>query len=145
MRVHCIYFGTLFKFDFGAKIYIISLPCCVSYSCSDQVVPSFYPLHQIPQIFYNLQTSVQAVLLGTVVETDWLTQGIPSKSKIESWPLPLPSGDRPDSDPVVPCLTGDGKYLYVHGAFGLMKVGTGYKNTIRVSYLGAVLLRFWLL
>lgn len=90
----------------------------------------FLPL-QIPQIFYQLQTSVQAVLLGTVVEANWTTQGVPSKSQIESWPLPLPVDS--ESGPVVPCLTGDGQYLYVHGTFGLMKVGTGHRNTVRVS------------
>lgn len=90
-------------------------------------------IFQIPQIFYNLQSSVQAVLLGAVVEANWTTQGVPSKSRIESWPLPLPPTiSEGMAGSSVPSLAGDGQYLYIHGAFGLIKVGTGYKNTIKV-------------
>ena len=91
---------------------------------------------QIPQIFYQLQSSVQAVLIGAVVEMDWNAQGIPSKSQLESWPLSLPASSSESSSSSsstsVPCLTGDGHYLYLHGHFGLLKVGTGYGRTIKV-------------
>lgn len=73
---------------------------------------------------------MQAVLLGAVVEADWITQGVPSKSRIETWSLPLPDGSEAGTG--VSSLAGDGRYLYAHGTFGLMKVGTGYSNTKRV-------------
>ena len=86
---------------------------------------------QIPQIFYALQTSVQAVLLGAVVDTDWTTQGVSSKSRIETWPLGLPENSQvPDGKNA--SLAGDGRYLYLHGSFGLIKIGTGYGNTKKV-------------
>ena len=89
---------------------------------------------QIPHIFFELQTSVQAVLLGAVMETDWSSQGVPAKSLIEQWSISLPN-----DSPVPPAkageaaIAGDGQYLYVHGPFGLLKVGSGYGNTKKVG------------
>lgn len=94
------------------------------------------PSFQIPQIFHSLQGSVQAVLLGGVVESDWTNQGVPARSMIESWPLQLNSDPKNTSNDgsVRPCITGDGRYLYLHGSCGLLKIGTGYGNTERVRY-----------
>ncbi len=92
------------------------LPACV------------YP--QIPEIFYMLQSSVQAVLLGAVVETNWNRQGVLSKSLVEQWPLTVVSGEGGAN--VASSMASDGQYLYLHGSFGLMKIGSGYGNTTKV-------------
>ncbi len=86
---------------------------------------------QIPQIFYKLQTSVQAVLLGSVLDTEWFSHGVPSDSLAESWPLPLPDGCAV-TDNAAHSVACDGKFLYFHGPFGLLKVGSGYANTKKV-------------
>ena len=88
-------------------------------------------LLQIPQIFYDLQTSVQAVLIGAIVETDWSSQGVPAKSLVEQWPISLPDGSSVSPEGGA-AIASDGQYLYVHGPFGLLKVGTGYSNTKKV-------------
>lgn len=78
---------------------------------------------------------MQAVLIGAVVEADWIVQGVPSKSLVESWPLSYSeSGAKSSSHNAMGSLTGDGRYLYVHGSFGLVKVGTGYGRTIKVRH-----------
>ena len=87
---------------------------------------------QIPQIVYSLQNSVQAVLLGGVVESNWANQGVPSKSLMETWSL---SSDIPSvggSGCVQPSIAGDGSHLYLQGSCGLLKIGSGYGNTERV-------------
>lgn len=79
---------------------------------------------------------MQAVLLGAVLETDWTLQGVPANSKVETWTLslPSPSGSKSTSDKRGVSLTGDGHFLYLHGYFGLLKLGTGFGNTVKVSY-----------
>ena len=72
------------------------------------------------------------MLLGEVVEVDWTTQGVPSKSCMETWPLSLEAEGVEKTSTVTPSLTGDSQYLYTHGSFGLVKLGTGYGNTIKV-------------
>ena len=90
---------------------------------------------QIPQIFYSLQDSVKAVLLGSVAVADWFEKGVPAKSFVEQWTLSLPTdGGRKEEGggrggAAVAC---DGRFLYVHGSFGLAKVGSGYGNTQKV-------------
>ena len=71
------------------------------------------------------------MLIGAVVEADWI---VPSKSLIESWPLSFSKSAKSLSHNGVASLAGDGYYLYVHGSFGLMKVGTGYGRTIKVRH-----------
>ena len=128
----------------GSSIWHYSLdlsPHLVVFEESDTVNIFFCQLSlnylQIPQIFFELQTSVQAVLLGAVMETDWSTQGVPVKSLAEEWSISLPDGlptttpsDKEDSE--VAAIAGDGQYLYVHGPFGLLKVGSGYGDTKKV-------------
>ena len=80
---------------------------------------------QIPQIFYSLQDSVKAVLLGSVVVTDWFEKGVPANSLVEEWKL----GGVEGGGAAVAC---DGRFLYLHGSFGLAKVGNGYGNTQKV-------------
>ena len=88
---------------------------------------------QIPQIFYTLQSSVQAVLLGEVVETNWNSQGVPAKSRVEVWPLDHPvSREEGEGRKGSTALASDGQFLYFHGPFGLLKAGSGYGNTKRV-------------
>ncbi len=81
---------------------------------------------------------MQAVLLGAVVEINWNVQGVLSKSLVERWPLDVASGE---TKAAPSALASDGQYLYLHGSFGLVKVGSGYGNTKKVS---ASLCRVWL-
>ena len=80
---------------------------------------------------------MQAVLLGEVVETNWNCQGVPAKSIVELWPLNHPTGGeggegRGEEGTRAAALASDGQYLYLHGSFGLLKVGSGYGNTKKV-------------
>lgn len=90
---------------------------------------------QIPQIFYSLQDSVKAVLLGSVVEANWYETGVPSKSLVEEWHLniPLQEGKEGEGGGGGMAVASDGHFLYVHGPFGLAKVGSGYGNTQKVN------------
>ena len=74
-----------------------------------------------------LQMSVQAVLLRGVCEVDWLLKGVPSKSLVDTW-LPLAA----DQSGPAQSITSDGRFLYLHGSFGLQKVGSGFGNTVKV-------------
>ena len=80
---------------------------------------------------------MKAVLLGCVAVADWFEKGVPAKSFVEEWTLNLPSeGGRKEEGEgrggaAVAC---DGRFLYVHGSFGLAKVGSGYGNTQKVSF-----------
>ena len=68
------------------------------------------------------------------METDWSSQGVPAKSLVEQWSISLPDGSAvsPDKADEVAAIASDGQYLYVHGPFGLLKVGSGYSNTKKV-------------
>ncbi len=88
---------------------------------------------QIPKIIYSLQNSVQAVLLGGVVDSNWTNQGVPSKSLMETWSLSSEVAVLTASGSIQPSITGDGSCLYLHGSFGLLKIGSGYGNKERVG------------
>ena len=77
---------------------------------------------------HSLQTSVQAVLLGGIYDVDWLLKGVPSKSLVDTWP-PLTT----DKAGPARSIASDGRFLYLHGPFGLQKVGSGFGNTVKVS------------
>jgi E3 ubiquitin-protein ligase MYCBP2 len=68
------------------------------------------------------------------METDWSSQGVPVKSLVEQWSISLPtdSGTPPTTEANKAAIASDGQYLYVHGPFGLLKVGSGYSNTKKV-------------
>jgi len=116
------------------RCFIMSCVDWVSMSSIELCVKVVYSLLvlQIPQIVYNLQKSVQAVLLGGMVESDWLNQGVPSKSVMETWSLASEVPIMSASDGIQPSITGDGNYLYLHGSFGMLKIGSGYGNKERV-------------
>ena len=59
------------------------------------------------------------------MENNWNSQGILRKSLVEQWPLEMDGSE-------VAALASDGQYLYVHGGFGLIRVGSGYGNTKKV-------------
>ena len=82
---------------------------------------------------------MKAVLLGSVAVADWFEKGVPAKSFVEEWTLSLPADggqkreeEGSSSGAAVAC---DGRFLYVHGSFGLAKVGSGYGNTQKVLLL----------
>ena len=60
------------------------------------------------------------------METNWNSHGVLAKSLVESWTL-KPAGEGGVA------MASDGQYLYVHGPFGLCKVGSGYGNTKKVG------------
>ena len=68
------------------------------------------------------------------METDWSSQGVPVKSLVEQWSISLTSDSATSSTETNgrAAIASDGQYLYVHGAFGLLKVGSGYGNTKKV-------------
>ena len=76
---------------------------------------------------------MKAVLLGSVVEANWYDTGVPSKSLVEEWHLniPLEEGVEGEGGGGM-AVASDGHFLYVHGPFGLAKVGSGYGNTQKV-------------
>ncbi len=66
------------------------------------------------------------------MDSDWCSQGITSSSLVETWFLPIPEGcDLTEGNAI--SVAGDGSYLYFHGPFGLLKVGSGYANTKKVG------------
>ena len=73
------------------------------------------------------------------METDWSSQGVPVKSLVEQWSISLP-GDSVTPSSTKAAIASDGQYLYVHGPFGLLKVGSGYSNTKKVCVHVCVLL-----
>ena len=85
---------------------------------------------QIPTILRSLQASIQAILMGSLTETDWIQKGVLHTSLTDSWPLGQPVSDGSDV-----AIATDSSYLYAHGPFGLLKVGLGYGNTTKVTYV----------
>lgn len=106
--------------------------------CSEQtdqhlIIVNFI-LFQLPYILTSLQKSVQAVLIGKTTAPDWLTHGIRDKCKMMSvtltdlqalWP------SHGDLNAYI-SLASDGRYIYVYSCHGLVKIGSGYSNTIKV-------------
>ena len=74
--------------------------------------------------------------MGGVYEADWFRRGVPQSSLIEQWSLTPSLGPAvsPESS-FVGSIASDGHFLYLHGAFGLVKVGSGYGNTNKVFHL----------
>lgn len=111
-----------------------------SYASFDYSIYHVGTIQQIPQIFYSLQDSVKAVLLGCVATADWFEKGVPTKSFVEEW-TPSQLGSNEDGregggggGSGGPAVVSNGQYLYIHGSFGLAKVGSGYGNTQKVLY-----------
>lgn len=76
---------------------------------------------------------MKAVLLGSVVEANWYDTGVPSKSLVEEWHLNIPPEEGVEGGGGGgTAVASDGHFLYVHGPFGLAKVGSGYGNTQKV-------------
>lgn len=67
------------------------------------------------------------------METNWNAQGVLSKSLVEQWPLSVTRAE--GEAEVASSVASDGQYLYLHGSFGLVKVGSGYGNTKKVCVL----------
>lgn len=96
-------------------------------------LPLFSLYIQVPEILRSLQVSVQAVLVGSPYETDWFEQGVPAKSLVDQWPLAPSLVHAVDRHSPAGSIASDSRYVYIHGGFGLMKLGSGYGNTIKVS------------
>jgi len=89
---------------------------------------------QIPHCLVTLQQSVHAVLIGKTQSPDWLTHGIPQSARMASTLVSLVDARRPAAaETCGTCMTSDGRFIYVHDPlYGLMKIGTGYSNTVMV-------------
>jgi E3 ubiquitin-protein ligase MYCBP2 len=96
----------------------------------------FVAVNQIPQCLIALQQSVQAVLVGRVQIPDWLTHGIPQEARITSAFISSDLRLSRLSGSETYCnasLASDGRFLYLHSAnCGLVKIGSGYGNTVMV-------------
>ena len=84
-----------------------------------------------------LQKSVQAVLIGKTHGPDWLSQGIPEKSRVVTTILrdvrpPTAVAASEAAGALYTSLASSGRYVYIHSCHGLIKVGSGYGNTIMV-------------
>ncbi|XP_071483934.1 E3 ubiquitin-protein ligase MYCBP2-like [Diadema antillarum] len=85
---------------------------------------------EVPAIIVALQRSVHALLVGKTVFPNWLTLGVPSQSLIDTWTIHGLSVEA--SNPTgFSAIASDGRYLYIHGDKGLMKIGSGYSGTIK--------------
>lgn len=83
----------------------------------------------MPFVLTSLQRSVHAVLLGKLVCPDWITHGIPRSSKVHSSVLKLPN-ELSNLSLNGRSFVSDGKYLYLHTNYGLLKIGNGHGGTI---------------
>jgi hypothetical protein len=83
-----------------------------------------------------LQRSIHALLIGRTSVPDWLTHGVPQGALVATATV---SVDLRPSRAVGEQVNGmslasDGCYLYLHGmGHGLVKIGSGFGNTIMVS------------
>ena len=76
---------------------------------------------------------MQAVLLGGVFDADWYKRGVPRRSVTDQWIVDaaLKSASSTSSGPIG-SVASDGRFLYLHGSFGLLKIGSGYGTTVKV-------------
>ncbi|XP_033112056.1 E3 ubiquitin-protein ligase MYCBP2-like [Anneissia japonica] len=81
---------------------------------------------KIPAIVSNLQRSLQSVLIGSICQPDWETDGVTDQSQVEKWKI---HGIRSSTQPAT--IATDGAFMYIHNNDGLYRVGTGYAGTIR--------------
>lgn len=90
---------------------------------------------QLPYILTSLQKSVQAVLIGKTMAPDWLTHGIRDKCKMMSVTLTDLQALWPSHADLnaYTSLASDGRFIYVFSCHGLVKIGSGYSNTVKVS------------
>uniref|UniRef100_A0AAR5Q5P7 PHR domain-containing protein n=1 Tax=Dendroctonus ponderosae TaxID=77166 RepID=A0AAR5Q5P7_DENPD len=85
---------------------------------------------QMPVVLSSLQRSIHAVLLGKMIRPDWLTHGVPTTSKIDSF-LITTSADLHNLAIAPRSLAFDGQYLYLFSSRGLFKIGSGYGGTVK--------------
>lgn len=88
-------------------------------------------MFQIPCNVTTLQRSVQSVLVGAPARNQWLTMGVPQQALAGSFPVELPPPLAGAGELVVRALASDGCFLYVFTSKGLLKIGSGYGDTIR--------------
>ncbi|KAJ8937054.1 hypothetical protein NQ314_012048 [Rhamnusium bicolor] len=85
---------------------------------------------QMPAVLSSLQRSVHGVLLGKVVRPDWITHGVPTNSKIDSFSVKIPN-ELHNVQLKPKSLACDGQYLYLFTSKGLLKIGSGYGGTLK--------------
>ncbi|VVC90679.1 unnamed protein product, partial [Leptidea sinapis] len=87
---------------------------------------------QVPVNLTVLQKSVQQEVLGAPSRYFWLDYGVPHQCLVNSFPVDLPpqllSGSQ---ELVIRSFVSDGSYLFIFTSKGLVKIGSGYGNTIR--------------
>ncbi|KAL3283879.1 hypothetical protein HHI36_018048 [Cryptolaemus montrouzieri] len=85
---------------------------------------------QMPGVLSALQRSVHGVLLGKLQRPDWITHGIPSSSKSDSFFLHT-MNEIKNMQLIPKSLAIDGLYLYLFTSKGLFKIGSGYGGTLK--------------
>ncbi|KAJ8916890.1 hypothetical protein NQ315_013358 [Exocentrus adspersus] len=83
---------------------------------------------KMPSILCSLQRSVYAVLLEKCTKPEWITHGVTSNSKIDSFCIKLPS-ELIGVPLIVKSLCCDGQYFYLFTSKGLLKIGCGFGGT----------------
>ncbi|XP_038216347.1 E3 ubiquitin-protein ligase highwire [Zerene cesonia] len=97
----------------------------VAPSLSEQLV-------QVPMNLNMLQRSVQSIILGSPSRNLWLDFGVPHQCLVNSFPVDLPPLLTTGSQElVIRSLVSDGCFLYVFTSKGLLKIGSGYGNSVR--------------
>lgn len=84
----------------------------------------------MPEVLSTLQRSVHGILLGKVFRPDWLTHGVPTSSLIDSFSLKFPN-DMSSLPFRLKSLASNGEYLYLFTTKGLLRVGSGYRGTVK--------------
>ncbi|XP_047524361.1 E3 ubiquitin-protein ligase MYCBP2 isoform X3 [Pieris napi] len=110
-----------------AELILNTVKCLimVSPSLSDQYI-------QVPINLTMLQRSVQSIILGSPSRNLWLDYGVPHQCLVNSFPVDLPAQLITGSQElVIRSLVSDGCFLYVFTSRGLLKIGSGYGNSIR--------------
>ena len=77
------------------------------------------------------------MLIGKTQAPDWLTHGIPQSARMTSAVVSLVDVRRSTAaETSGTSMASDGRFIYVHDPVcGLMKIGSGYSNTVVVCLL----------
>lgn len=87
---------------------------------------------QLPLVLSTLQRSIYSVALGKPTKPDWLRNGIPKNSMISQFSLrqQLPTVVSVNMHPP-PAIALNGKFVFVLLGKSLLKIGTGFNDTLR--------------
>lgn len=84
----------------------------------------------MPAVLTSLQRSIHGILLGKIIRPDWITNGVPRSSIIDTFHVRMPS-DIQNAPLTLKSLASDGQHLYLFTSRGLFKIGSGYSGTLK--------------